>query len=369
MIFLYLNKAYIALDRSRCLDILDSYDVGPLSCRLLRTYWRRLTMVERAGGYYGADFKGDRGVTQGDPLPPTLFNVVVDAVVRNCLTMMVEGAEERVECGQEGRHHNSLFYANNGMVSSLDPRWLQGAFSTLVGLFDRVGLHTNFGKKVDMVCFPCQVERTQLEEAYGRQMTGDGSSYRELQRGRVQCRECGGDMEAGLMAGHMTTQHGRSEEDIWSWTTSAMGEEPRTYRMEFLAKGGPRSCPFEGCLGRATTRTAMQVHFLHRHVQETVVILEEGNLPHPRCPCCNKLLPWRTLNRRHLSTTQCTRGAKRKRRRLVEEELRESTERAFQAYGKPLENMTAFRYLGRVMMAGDDDWTAVVGNLQKVRKS
>ena len=43
----------------------------------------RLTMVARAGGNYRADFKGDRGVTKGDPLSPTIFNMVVDAVVRH----------------------------------------------------------------------------------------------------------------------------------------------------------------------------------------------------------------------------------------------------------------------------------------------
>ena len=31
--------------------------------------------------------------------------------------------------------------------------------------------------------------------------------------------------------------------------------------------------------------------------------------------------------------------------------------------------MTEFRYLGRVMTAGDDNWPAVVGNLKKARKS
>ena len=40
-------------------------------------------MVARAGRYYGTDFKGERGVTQGDPLSPTIFNVVVDTVVRH----------------------------------------------------------------------------------------------------------------------------------------------------------------------------------------------------------------------------------------------------------------------------------------------
>ena len=43
-------------------------------------------------------------------------------------------------------------------------------------------------------------------------------------------------------------------------------------------------------------------------------------------------------------------------------------ERTFQAYIDPLENVTVFRCLGLVMTAGDDDWSAVVGNLQKARK-
>ena len=64
------------------------------------------------------------------------------------------------------------------MVASLDPQWLQGAFSTLVGLFDRVILRTNFGKTVGMVCRPCQVAGNQSEAAYGRWMTGEGPSYR-----------------------------------------------------------------------------------------------------------------------------------------------------------------------------------------------
>ena len=76
-----LNHSIEALDRSRCLDILEGYGVGPQSRRLLQTYWRRLTMVARAVGYYGTAFQGARGVTQGYPISPTIFNVVVDAVV------------------------------------------------------------------------------------------------------------------------------------------------------------------------------------------------------------------------------------------------------------------------------------------------
>ena len=46
-------------------------------------------MVGRVGGYYGAPFCGDRGVTQGDPLLLTIFNVVVDAVVHHWESLLV----------------------------------------------------------------------------------------------------------------------------------------------------------------------------------------------------------------------------------------------------------------------------------------
>ena len=77
--------------------------------------------------------------------------------------------------------------------------------------------------------------------------------------------------------------------------------------------------------------------------------------PHPRCPRCDMLVPRKALNVRHLSTSQCVRGAEQKRRRLAEAELRESLERAFESYGEPLQNVMAFKYLGQVLAAVDDD--------------
>ena len=50
MIILDLKKVYGNLDRSRCLEILEGYGVGPQVCKLLRTYWGWLRMVVRVGG-------------------------------------------------------------------------------------------------------------------------------------------------------------------------------------------------------------------------------------------------------------------------------------------------------------------------------
>ena len=71
---------------------------------------------------------------------------------------------------------------------------------------------------------------------------------------------------------------------------------------------------------------------MHQHVLDTVVILEEGNLPQPRCAQCNMLVPRWALNSRHLATNQCARGTERKRRRIAEAEMRECMERVFEAY-------------------------------------
>ena len=58
VILLELHKAYDALDRSRCLEILEGYGIGHRARKLLRNYWHRLTMVARAGGYYRTSFRG-----------------------------------------------------------------------------------------------------------------------------------------------------------------------------------------------------------------------------------------------------------------------------------------------------------------------
>ena len=66
-------------------------------------------------------------------------------------------------------------------------------------------MQTNVGKTADMVCCLCQSGGTNSEVAHGRRMTGEGPSYRERQRRRVQCKECGEEKALGSLVGHMRT--------------------------------------------------------------------------------------------------------------------------------------------------------------------
>ena len=139
--------------------------------------------------------------------------------------------------------------------------------------------------------------------------------------------------------------------------------------MNFPARDGRRQCPVEGCPGVSATRAAMRVHFVHQHVHDTVVILEEGNLPLLRSPWCDLQVSRKALNGRHLETRQCRKGAERKQRRLAAAELEATSEKAFHAYGTKMRAVTEFKYLGRVMINTDDDWPAVAGNIRKARAS
>ena len=130
--------------------------------------------------------------------------------------MAVTEIETRGEQGREGRHQAALFYADDGMIASSNPQWLQWAFTQIVGLFDRVGLNTNINKTVSMTCRPCTAAENQSEEAYGRIMTGEGLTFRERKRERVKCGDCGKEVAAGSLDSHHMDQHGKAKERRWT---------------------------------------------------------------------------------------------------------------------------------------------------------
>ena len=203
-------------------------------------------MVARAGGYYGKAFKGFRGVTQGDPLSPTIFNVVVDVVVWHWAEETAGSADGQGRCGREGRHKNDLFYADDGMIASSEPGCLQGAFRTLLGMFDWVGLRTNVRNMVRMFFCPCQAAVNNLEAAYEWRTMGVELSYQERQQVRVQCSECGKEMELGSISYHLHKNHGKATEGIWNWGTTPTGRDPYTYKTSLPTTGPRGTAPSRG---------------------------------------------------------------------------------------------------------------------------
>jgi Reverse transcriptase (RNA-dependent DNA polymerase) len=123
-IFLDISKAYDTVDRSRLLSILQAYGMGPNLLRILKKFWDNLQVVPRQSGYYGSPIPVRHGVTQGDPLSPTIFNIVIDAAVRELYSYP---------------YFDSLkvfFYADDGLLTSTDPYMLQAAITILKDLLE-----------------------------------------------------------------------------------------------------------------------------------------------------------------------------------------------------------------------------------------
>ena len=105
----------------------------------------------------------------------------------------------------------TLFYADDRMVASKYPVWLQSECDTLTGLFYQVGLQTNIRKVVGMVCRPCRAAAVRADEAYTRQMIGKWLSFKERHREQVLCPESDKEMSKGSMVVHHQNKNGATK--------------------------------------------------------------------------------------------------------------------------------------------------------------
>ncbi len=81
------------------------------------------------------------------------------------------------------------FYADDGVLSARCPEWLQEWFTTLVGLFERVGLCTNSQKTKVMMCVPGRIRVSHTEEVYNDYCHG-ASTHAARKRLRLECNIC-----------------------------------------------------------------------------------------------------------------------------------------------------------------------------------
>ena len=75
-------------------------------------------------------------------------------------------------------------------------------------MFERVGLQTNLNKTKGVICTPGFIWGQQGAEAYKRKATGEGPTFRERNRTRLRCEECGDTMAAYSIHHNMERAHG-----------------------------------------------------------------------------------------------------------------------------------------------------------------
>ena len=133
-----ITKAYDTVDRERLFLLLGDYGLGPQCLNVLRAAWADSLLVPKKGGRYGNPLNTGRGVRQGDIISPTLFNIIIDCILR------YEQSQSQAASGSSDSIVPAVcFYADDGCIAGTDADRLQQSLDTIVDGFNRMGIQVN----------------------------------------------------------------------------------------------------------------------------------------------------------------------------------------------------------------------------------
>ena len=267
LVFLDLRKAYDTVDRDRLIQTLEGYGTGPHIFGLLETFWSHQQVFPKHNLYHRSAFPATWVKTQGGLVSPTLFNLVVDYVIRKLLTMTV---------GYHSVDHNGLgeafgrclgvFYTDYVMVGSRDPDWLQHLMNVLVGLFWWYGRADNIAKSCLVTCQPGALSSGIFVEAKYLKCTGVVTAYRMKLRQLIPCPGYGVDLTTGSMIAHCLRMHGTEPVIEWNrLSVSHTEHHPQVYDARFLWSTNQCSCLFPSFPGSSHTWNGLQFHYNNQH--------------------------------------------------------------------------------------------------------
>jgi hypothetical protein len=135
-----------------------------------------------------------------------MFNVCVDAIVREWLYQTLDEDIARDGIGDQVTKILVAFYVDDGLIASRDPVWLQDSFDILIGLFERIGLFTNASKTKVMICISGRIREAYTEEQYAEYKSPTGAAANN-KRHWIDCEICGTSLAAGSYQSHLESQH------------------------------------------------------------------------------------------------------------------------------------------------------------------
>ena len=124
------------------------------------------------------------------------------------------------------------------------------------------------------------------------------------------------------------------------------------------------NCLVKGCSGRETSHTNLHIHYIHRHLEDTIVVLNKGPCPHPWRNQCNIFIPQKKMLARHLGTTILNRVSELKHRHLASTTTQIEATTEFWVWNQVLEKLDTFKYLDMMLYFYEIEWPMVDRNLQ-----
>jgi DNA-directed RNA polymerase subunit RPC12/RpoP len=334
--------------------LLEAYGIGPHTRSIIEAVWDLELAVPRSSDCYGNPFHPTRGVRQGDIISPVIFNIVIDAVIREWDIQV---------CKAQLTDLAIFFYADDGRIDGKDDGMVQEGLNIVVDLFRRMGLQMNSTKTKAMIHFRAGLPRALRPEAYARIFDKSLPSARERRRQQVQCPECSLSLARNSLTRHLHQIHHLPMLQI---PPAPEFHPSQTYHVDFPVDHYVAHCPVADCPAHCTTKYKLRRHFAVRHPEDVIIIVQEGE--YPRCPYCRMFVP--KLGPRHFATKACqTQSARVQEKERIDRQANMARNVVFYVDGTPIDNVTEYKYLGRIMSADDQDTAAVSFNIKKASKA
>ena len=175
---------------------------------------------------------------------------------------------------------------------------------------------------------------------------------------KVQCRICENVLTRGALKRHMKTQHNETQDDYICEKVETTG----TYFLNFK-KGKRNQCPVKGCCGGGSDKFGIYRHFCTRHPKAKIIVEQDGELN--RCELCG-MFTADVQKHQKSKTCEKLRGRRKHEKLLAEQQKADGV--SFTVYGKRLERVREFKYLGRIIDEGDCDSNCIRKQVQKARR-
>ena len=353
-VFMDLSKAYDMLDRTRLMDIMAGYGVGPHLRCLLTNYWDSEVIIPKSAGYFGDVIRPTRGIRQGGPDSPVEFDIVIDCVLREWEAQLVTRNLGPLI---------SLWYADDGRLAGYNVCDIQSGLDLFVDIFARLGLYFNADKTKFMVTFGESPSRTISDDAFARRYDPSLPTHRDRSLTQVSCPHCHNKITQQYLSTHLRRIHHIYDPFP---IDPIPHHQPQTYMVSFPMGCLFLQCPVSSCPAITNSRYDLRRHFSTRHPDDLIMIFEEGLLP--QCPRCHLRL--RSVGNAHFASLTCRIQAKRlsERERFSKQVILANTA-SFSISGNPIDRVPDYLYLGRILRWNDSDDAAVAARLSKARST
>jgi hypothetical protein len=146
-------------------------------------------------------------MTQGGQRSAELFNILVDNVVREWLCQLCDGSIVDPEELDLLMMVFTVSYVDDSYLATRDPDFLQVALTSLVCLFECIGLETNVTKMQNMICTPGQITTQLSTNSYHRRHSYGTHRREQWDTSTVKCRQCQAKMNASSLSCHLAHIH------------------------------------------------------------------------------------------------------------------------------------------------------------------